>query len=80
MWEILRDDNFDWEPIIQPGLDKLEDYWACLVDTPACVVAMGETSIFYYLVDCQLNIIQWLTKPSQCFVVLDRLAWCEKMT
>ena len=24
--------------------------------------------------------IQWLTKPSQCFVVLDRLAWCEKMT
>ena len=24
--------------------------------------------------------IQWLTKLSQCFVVLDILAWCEKMT
>ena len=24
--------------------------------------------------------IQWLTKSSQCFVVLDRLAWCENMT
>ena len=57
MWENLRDNNFDWEPIIQPGLDKLEDYQACLVDTPAYVVAMGERSIFYYLVDCQLNII-----------------------
>ena len=47
----------DVKPIIQPGLDKLEDYQAHLVDTPAYVVAMGETSIFYYLVDCQLNII-----------------------
>ena len=26
------------------------------------------------------EVVQWLTKPSQCFVVLDRLAWCEKMT
>ena len=24
--------------------------------------------------------IQWLTKPSQCFVVLDKSAWCEMMT
>jgi hypothetical protein len=42
MWENLRDDNFEWEAIIQPGLDKVEEYQARLVDTPAYVVAMGE--------------------------------------
>ncbi len=54
LWENLRDDHFEWEHIIQPGLDKIEEYQARLVDTPAYVVAMGETSIF--LVNCQLNI------------------------
>jgi hypothetical protein len=49
MWEDLRDDHFEWERIIQPGLDKLEEYQARLVDTPAYVVAMGETSIFYWI-------------------------------
>jgi hypothetical protein len=56
MWEDLRDDNFEWECIIQPGLDKLEEYQACLVDTPAYVVAMGETSIFYWIANLTLYI------------------------
>jgi len=46
MWENLRDENWEWERIIQPGLDKIEEYQARLVDTPAYVLAMGETSIF----------------------------------
>jgi hypothetical protein len=56
MWEDLRDDNFEWEHIIQPGLEKLEKYQACLVDTPAYVVAMGETSIFYWIANLILYI------------------------
>ncbi|KAM6494640.1 Ribonuclease H-like domain containing protein, partial [Amanita muscaria] len=46
MWEDLKDDHIEWEHIIQPGLDKIEEYQARLIDTPAYVVAMGETSIF----------------------------------
>jgi hypothetical protein len=46
MWENLKNDNWEWERIIQPGLDKIEEYQAHLVDTPAYVLAMGETSIF----------------------------------
>ena len=38
-----------WECIIQPGLDKIEEYQAHLVDTPAYVLAMGETSIFQWI-------------------------------
>jgi len=56
MWEDLRDDNFEWEPIIQPGLDKLEEYQAHLVDTLAYVVAIGETSIFYWIANSILYI------------------------
>ena len=56
MWENLRDDNFEWEPIIQPGLDKLEEYQARLVHTPAYVVAMGETSIFQWIANLILYI------------------------
>jgi hypothetical protein len=36
------EDNLQWANIIQPGLDKLEDYQNCLAETPAYVVAMGE--------------------------------------
>jgi hypothetical protein len=56
MWEDLKDDNFEWEPIIQPGLDKLEEYQARLMHTPAYVVAMGETSIFQWIANLILYI------------------------
>ena len=49
MWENLKNDNWEWERIIQPGLDKIEEYQARLVDTPAYVLAMGETSIFQWI-------------------------------
>jgi hypothetical protein len=41
-WTQLKKDNPQWDGIIQPGLDKLEGYQACLTDMPAYVVAMGE--------------------------------------
>ena len=41
-WTQLKEDNPQWDGIIQPGLDKLEGYQARLADTPAYVVAMGE--------------------------------------
>ena len=41
-WTQLKEDNPQWDGIIQPGLDKLEGYQACLADTPAYVVAMSE--------------------------------------
>jgi len=49
MWENLRDENWEWECIVQPGLDKIEEYQAHLVDTPAYVLAMGNTSIFQWI-------------------------------
>ena len=36
------EDNPQWADLIQPGLDKLEDYQEHLVDTPEYVVAMGK--------------------------------------
>ena len=41
-WTLLKEDNPQWAKIIQPGLDKLEDYQECLAETPAYVVAMGK--------------------------------------
>jgi len=41
-WIQLKEDNLQWTDIIQPGLDKLEDYQDHLADTPAYVVAMGK--------------------------------------
>jgi hypothetical protein len=40
-WTQLKEDNPQWDGIIQPGLDKLESYQAHLADMPAYVVAMG---------------------------------------
>jgi hypothetical protein len=37
-------------------LDKLEEYQACLVNIPAYVVVMGETSIFYWIANLILYI------------------------
>jgi hypothetical protein len=56
MWENLRDEHWEWERIIQPGLDKIEEYQARLVDTPAYVLAMGETSIFQWIANLILYI------------------------
>ena len=36
------EDHPEWTNLIQPGLDKLEDYQERLVDTPAYGVAMGK--------------------------------------
>ena len=55
-WENLRYDNWDWRAIIQPGLDKIEEYQARLVDTPAYILAMGETSIFQWIANLILYI------------------------
>ena len=41
-WTPLMEDHPEWTNLIQPGLDKLEDYQERLVDTPAYVVAMGK--------------------------------------
>jgi hypothetical protein len=46
-WTLLKEDNPQWAEIIQPGLDKLEDYQDRLADTPAYVVAMGKLSQVY---------------------------------
>ena len=56
MWENLRDENWEWEHITQPGLDKIEEYQACLVDKPAYVLDMGETSIFQWIANLILYI------------------------
>jgi hypothetical protein len=42
LWETLKRENLEWAPIIQPGLDKLEDYQNRLAETSAYVVAMGK--------------------------------------
>ncbi|KIK03726.1 hypothetical protein K443DRAFT_94647 [Laccaria amethystina LaAM-08-1] len=41
-WTLLKEDNPQWADLIQPGLDKLEDYQDRLADTPAYVLAMGK--------------------------------------
>ena len=56
MWENLRDENWESECIIQPGLDKIEEYQAHLMDTPAYVLATGETSIFQWISNLVLYI------------------------
>ena len=41
-WTQLKEDNPQWADIIQPDLNKLEDYQDHLADTPAYVVAMDK--------------------------------------
>jgi len=43
LWKKQIEDYYQWEPIIQPGIDKLEDYQGRLNDSPAYVVAMGKS-------------------------------------
>jgi hypothetical protein len=40
-WRELIEEHPHWSPLIQPGLDKLEEYERNLPLTPAYVVAMG---------------------------------------
>jgi hypothetical protein len=46
-WTQLKDKNPQWTDIIQPGLNKLEDYQDHLADTLAYVVAMDELIQIY---------------------------------
>lgn len=46
-WEVLMEENPEWKAIIQPGLDKLEDYEEKL--TEVNLVAMGKLYLIYYL-------------------------------
>ena len=49
LWKKLMEDKPEWEDIIQPGLDKLEQYEGRLTDT--YIVAMGENKfLFYFMV------------------------------
>ncbi|KAF8235398.1 hypothetical protein L208DRAFT_1257325, partial [Tricholoma matsutake] len=42
LWKKQIADHYEWEQIIQPGIDKLEDYQDWLIDAPTYVVAMGK--------------------------------------
>jgi hypothetical protein len=42
LWKDQMNGNYGWRNIIQPGLDKLEDYQDQLADSPAYVLAMGK--------------------------------------
>jgi hypothetical protein len=41
-WNQLKDENADWAPIIDPGLEKLQEYVDEIPKVPAYVLAMGE--------------------------------------
>ena len=41
-WNQLKDKNPDWASIIDPGLEKLQEYVDEIPKVPAYVLAMGE--------------------------------------
>jgi hypothetical protein len=41
-WNKLKDQNADWARIIDPGLEKLQEYIDELPNVPAYILAMGE--------------------------------------
>jgi hypothetical protein len=41
VWRELIEIHPQWYPLIQPGLDKLQDYEDDLPQTPAYIIAMG---------------------------------------
>lgn len=51
LWKKQIADHYEWEQIIQPGIDKLEDYQDRLIDAPAYVMAMGK------IIPCVLPVI-----------------------
>jgi hypothetical protein len=48
-WEELAQDNPRWAAVIQPGLDKLNDYSTDLDEVPAYTIAMGNLSISLHM-------------------------------
>jgi|SRR6266850_849448 len=48
-WRDLLDENPDWYPLIEPGLEKLKEYEDGLPNTPAYIVAMGMLSILTFI-------------------------------
>lgn len=54
-WKILIDENEDWEPLIQPGLDKLANYKYDLDLVPAYYLALG--NILFWLRDFKFYLI-----------------------
>ena len=48
IWTKLVEENPEWSDIIQPGLDKLEDYKGKLND--AHILAMGESQFLFYFI------------------------------
>ena len=47
IWTKLVEERPEWSDIIQPGLDKLEDYKSKLND--AHIIAMGEIYFIYFI-------------------------------
>ena len=50
LWKDLAEERPEWEEIIQPGLDKLEDYQDRLTDVH--IIAMGECLLIFYIPVC----------------------------
>lgn len=48
-WTDLHGENEDWETIIQPGLDKLEEYQRTIPQTPAYHLAMGKIVLLFVI-------------------------------
>ena len=63
-----------WDPLTYPAIAANKAKWAAWYHSMDCFM--------WWLkwLNKEHMRVQWLKKPSQCFVVLDRLAWCEKMT
>jgi hypothetical protein len=60
LWQELITENPEWEKIIQPGLDKLDDYEQRLADTPVHMVAMGKLIKFIIFPLILLRLLQLL--------------------
>ena len=56
LWKDLAEQKPEWEDIIQPGLDKLEDYQDRLTDVH--IIAMGDFLFIFYSFLLNLIIIR----------------------
>lgn len=64
-WKILIEKNENWEPLIQPGLDKLTDYKYDIDLVPAYYLALG--NIFFWALQHQfLSDIRVISSGSSC--------------
>jgi hypothetical protein len=48
VWKELSEENPDWSNLIQPGLDKLEEYEERLTDVH--IIAMGKNQIYLFII------------------------------